>query len=53
MSAIVRPSFYRHIAIALVLFTIIGFSRTYYLRFLYDLPPLETLVHLHGVIFTA
>jgi hypothetical protein len=53
MSATVRPNFFRHIAIALVLFTIVGFSRTYYLRFLYDLPPLETLVHVHGLVFTA
>jgi len=53
MATVVRPDFYRHIAIALALFTIIGFSRTYYLRFLSGLPPLETLVHLHGAVFTA
>jgi len=53
MSAIVRPAFYRHMAIALSLFVIIGFSRTYYLRFLSDLPPLETLVHWHSVVFSA
>src|SRR6187399_1330620 len=53
MSAVARPAFYRHMAIALSLFVIIGFSRTYYLRFLTDLPPLETLVHLHSVVFSA
>jgi len=53
MSAIVRPAFYRHMAIALSLFVIVGFSRTYYLRFLTDLPPLETLVHLHSIVFSA
>jgi len=53
MSAVVRPAFYRHMAIALSAFVIIGFSRTYYLRFLSDLPPLETLVHLHGLVFSA
>lgn len=53
MSAIVRPAFFRHMAVALSLFVIIAFSRTYYLRFLTDLPPLETLVHLHSVVFTA
>ena len=53
MSAVVRPAFYRHIAIALSLFVIIGFSRTYYFRFLTDLPPLDTLMHLHSVIFSA
>ena len=53
MSAVVRPAFYRHIAIALSLFIIIGFSRTYYLRFLTDLPPLNTLMHLHSLAFSA
>ena len=53
MSAVVRPAFYRQIAIALSLFVIIGFSRTYYLRFLIDLPPLDTLMHLHSVVFSA
>src|SRR5438128_658045 len=53
MSAIPRPAFYRQMAIALSLFVFIGFSQTYYLRFLSDLPPLDTLVHLHSVVFTA
>src|SRR6187551_2559213 len=53
MSAVVRPAFYRHMAIALSLFVIIGFSQTYYLRFLTNLPPLDTLVHLHSVVFIA
>jgi hypothetical protein len=53
MSAVVRPAFYRHIAIALSLFVIIGFSRTYYLRFLTDQPPLESLVHWHSLVFSA
>jgi len=53
MSAVVRPAFYRHMAIALSLFVIIGFSRTYYLRFLTDLPPLTMLLHWHSLIFSA
>jgi hypothetical protein len=53
MSAIPRPAFYRQMAIALSLFVFIGFSQTYYLRFLSDLPPLDTLVHLHSLVFTA
>jgi hypothetical protein len=53
MSAVARPAFYRHMAIVLSLFVIIGFSRTYYLRFLTDLPPLETLVHWHSLVFSA
>src|SRR4029077_18878368 len=40
-------------AIALSLFVIIGFSQTYYLRFLTDLPPLDTLVHWHSIVFSA
>lgn len=53
MSAVARPRFYPLIAAALAMFTIVGFSRTYYLRFLSDLPPMTLLVHLHGVVFTA
>ena len=53
MAALPRPNFYKLIAIALALFMIAGFSRTYYLRFLSDLPPMTWLVHLHGLVFTA
>ncbi len=48
-----RPRFFAVIALALSVFTIIGFSRTYYFRFLTDLQPLSLLVHLHGLVFTA
>jgi hypothetical protein len=30
----------------------VGFARTYYLRFLFDLPPLTQAAHLHGLIST-
>jgi hypothetical protein len=53
MVAVNRSSFYPWIAIALALVIIAGFSRTYYFRFLTDLPPMTFLVHLHGVVFTA
>jgi hypothetical protein len=53
MAAIVRSRFYPLVGIALVVLTVAGFARTYYLRFLYDLPPLKMLVHLHGLVFTA
>jgi len=49
----VRTRFFAWIAVALAQFSIIGFSRTYYFRFLTDLPPLTVLVHLHGLVFTA
>jgi hypothetical protein len=53
MAAVARPHFYKTIAVALAAFTVIGFSRTYYLRPLFDLPPLTVLVQLHGLVFTA
>lgn len=53
MAAIKRSSFYPWIAIALSLTVILGFSRTYYFRWLQDLPPMTRLVHLHGLVFTA
>jgi hypothetical protein len=53
MAAIVRNRFYPLIALAFALLSIVGFSRTYYFRFLTELPPLTTLVHLHGAVFTA
>jgi hypothetical protein len=48
-----RSRFFALIALALAAFTIVGFSRTYYFRFLTDLPPLTVLVQLHGAVFTA
>jgi hypothetical protein len=56
MSAIVpsaRMRFYPVLAIVLAAFAIIGFSRTYYLRFLSDLPPMRAVMQLHGAVFTA
>jgi hypothetical protein len=53
MAAVERSRFYPLIAISLAVFTIVAFSRTYYLRFLSDLPPMTVLVHLHGLVFTA
>jgi hypothetical protein len=48
-----RHRFYSLFAVLIAAFVIVGFSRTYYLRFLFERPPLETLVHLHGAVFTA
>jgi hypothetical protein len=53
MVGVNRSSFYPWIAIALSLVVILGFSRTYYFRFLSDLPPMTLLVHAHGIVFTA
>jgi hypothetical protein len=48
-----RLRFYPLIAIVLTSFIVIGFSRTYYLRFLSDRPPLQVILHIHGLVFTA
>ncbi|MBC8028190.1 MAG: hypothetical protein H7Y89_19520 [Steroidobacteraceae bacterium] len=53
MSTVVRSRFYPLAAAALAAFVLVGFSRTYYLRLLSDLPPMTGLVHLHGLVFTA
>jgi hypothetical protein len=53
MATVVRSRFYPLIAFALVAVIVTGFARTFYLRFLFDLPPLNLLVQLHGLVFTA
>lgn len=53
MSAVLRPRQPLYIASALVAFMLVGFSRTYYLRFLSDLPPLTLILRIHGAVFTA
>lgn len=40
------------VATALAAAALIGFARTYYLRFLFDLPPLGRLAHVHGILST-
>ncbi|MES1265270.1 MAG: hypothetical protein ABUU24_06420 [Variovorax sp.] len=53
MSVNVRSRFYPHAAIALAAIIVIAFTRTYYLRYLSDLPPLSALMQVHGLVFTA
>ena len=53
MATVIRSRFYPVAAAVLAALTIAGFARTYYLRFLFDQPPLKLLVHLHGLVFTA
>jgi len=50
---VTRPRFFGPAALALSAFIVAAFARTYYLRFLGDLPPLGVLLHLHGAVFTA
>lgn len=45
---------FRAAAIAFPLIVLAGFGRTYYLKGLFDVPPLASmLVHLHGLLMTA
>jgi Na+-transporting NADH:ubiquinone oxidoreductase subunit NqrD len=53
MAFVVCNRFYAQIAVVPTLFIVVGFLRTYYLRFLSDLPPLVKLVQLHGIVFTG
>jgi hypothetical protein len=53
MAAIVRSRFPMLFVSVAAVAIVIGFARTFYLRFLFDLPPMTLLVHLHGAIFTA
>jgi hypothetical protein len=47
-----RPSFPVLAIGALSLVIVIGFARTYYLRFLIDQPPMTVAVHIHGLLST-
>jgi hypothetical protein len=45
--------FYTGMAIAITSTVFAGFARTYYLRPLFNKPPLMPLLHLHGIVFTS
>src|SRR5262245_60123023 len=53
MAAIVRSRFYPVVALLLALVVFVGFARTFYLSFLFDVPPRTWLLTLHGTAFTA
>jgi len=53
MVAVVRNRFYAAFAIAIAVFTLVAFARTYYLRYWFDVPPITVLLHLHSIVFTA
>lgn len=54
MSAVIqpRPRFHSVATAILAAAVVAGFTRTYYLRFLSDLPPMSFAVHVHGIIST-
>jgi hypothetical protein len=46
--------FFLTVGLAFAALILVGFSKNYYLRFLFDLPPLySNLVRFHGVVMTA
>jgi hypothetical protein len=47
-----RNRFYFNFAIVVTVFLVVAFARTYYLRFLSQLPPLSLTLHLHGIVST-
>jgi hypothetical protein len=53
LAAIVRPRFYPIFALALALVVLVGFARTFYLRYWFDVPPITLLLIVHGVLFSA
>lgn len=45
---------FKAVAIAFILIVLVGFARTYYVKGLFDVPPLPSmLVHVHGLLMTA
>lgn len=47
-----RPRFPSIVVAVLAAVTVVAFARTYYLRVLFDLPPLGQAAHIHGIIST-
>jgi hypothetical protein len=52
-TTITRTRFPLWAAIALAIAVIVGFTRTYYLRWYFELPPLSRMAHIHGLLATA
>lgn len=54
MNTIIARNRFSSLAIAAVAaVTVVSFARTYYLKFLFGLPPLTLAAHLHGLLATA
>jgi hypothetical protein len=53
MAAVVRSRAYLVIAFALAALCAVGFAKTFYLRYWFDVPPITLLLQLHGIVFTA
>jgi hypothetical protein len=53
MAAVVRSRFYGYLAAAVAVLMVLGFTRTWFLRAWFDVPPITWLLHLHAVVFSA
>jgi hypothetical protein len=53
MSAVIRSRLYLITGFAISALVVAGFSPTYYLKPLFDRPPLTTIMHLHAASFTV
>ena len=53
MAAVVRNRFYAVFAVALAAFVFVAFARTFYLRHWFDVPPINVLLYIHSIVFTA
>lgn len=49
----VGSGFYLWAALTCALIAVLGFARSYYLKWLFGTPPLPILLHLHGVIMSS
>jgi hypothetical protein len=53
MATVLHSRFFPLIALALGAVIVLGFARTYYLRAFFEVPPINLLAHLHGIVFSA
>lgn len=49
----IEHRFFTTMAIAIAITVLAGFARTYYLRGWFGEPPLQPLLHLHGLVFSS
>ena len=49
----IEHRFFTGMAIAIAITVLAGFARSYYLRPYFDAPPLQPVLHLHGLVFSS
>ena len=53
MNAVPRPRFHVFVIMAIAALVLVGFGRTFYVKYWFDTPALTKLLHLHGLMFTS